>query len=135
MNKLLIAACFLIVHTAYGQKGQISGNVANEMFQPVKSVKILVYKGAKLTLSAKTDSTGLYTTRKFDAGTYKVVFSYPNYRNTIVTDVTVVNDSISPLTVVIYPKKPGYGAFEKPYAFFNMAAMIKSADEKEHQGN
>ncbi len=133
MKKLLLPVCFLIVQAAYGQKGQISGKVANEMFQPAKSVKVLVYKGTKLALSAKTDSLGLYTTKKFDTGTYKVVFSYPNYRQTIATDVTVVNDSISPLTVMIYPKKPGYGAFERPYAFFNIAIMAKSEREKKHQ--
>jgi hypothetical protein len=130
MKKLLLLVCFLIVYTAYGQKGQISGKVANELFQPVKSVKVLVYKGTKLTLSLKTDSLGLYTTKKFDTGIYKVVFSYPNCRQTIATDVTVVNDSISPLIVVIYPKKPGYGAFEKPYMFFNIAAMPKKEKKK-----
>lgn len=86
--------------------GSIAGLVTNEMGNPIEAVIVSVVNSE---IDTVTDANGEYSLDSLVApDQYDVFFSHPDYRDTLLTDVTVYADEITELDLVMFPPpQPG----------------------------
>lgn len=90
--------------TAFGQAGDIKGQVVDGKKQPVINAVVQAFEGGILKGTGLTDFDGNYEIKPLDPGRYDVVARYTGFNSDTTTDVVVTPDKSTGLNITLEPK-------------------------------